>query len=921
MSISKQRSYDPKAVEKKLYEKWEQSGIFKPGEKGIPYCIALPPPNVTGSLHMGHAFQDTLMDILIRYKRMSGRKTLWQGGTDHAGIATQIVVERQLESAGKSRQEIGREKFVEAVWDWKKKSGGTISKQLRRMGSSIDWSRERFTLDDDLSLAVRQVFVSLYSEGLIYKGKRLVNWDPVLKTAISDLEVISEMEKGYLWHFKYPIKNSKQFVIIATTRPETLLGDSAVAVNPLDDRYKTLIGKTVELPLTNREIPIIADNYVDKEFGSGCLKVTPAHDFNDYEIGKRHNLEVINILQEDGHLNSSVPDNFVGLERYEARKKIVSEMDRRGLLAKTEEHQLMVPRGDRTRTIIEPFLTDQWFVSMEALARPALDAVRNGEIKFVPQSWAKTYYDWLENIQDWCISRQLWWGHRIPAWYDAQGNIFVGMNEKDVRRENSIPSDNILRQDEDVLDTWFSSALWPFSTLGWPKETKELSTFYPTSVLVTGFDIIFFWVARMIMMGLKIMGAVPFREVYIHGLVRDSEGNKMSKSKGNIIDPIDLIDGITLEELVTKRTSNLMHPEDAVSIEKNTKKDFPDGIPAFGTDALRLTFAAMATTGRDIRFDLGRIGGYRNFCNKVWNASRFVVLTLKEHSVSEKFTTGLLGEAENWIYFRLEMTLNLVRKNFDSYRFDLASNAIYEFIWDDFCDWYIESSKVTLSDPSSTPERKQVVLQTLIDVMQTALSALHPIMPFISEALWNELEACQDNPRTFSSIVFPTETKFKGNKKSHDQFELIKKFVLEVRRIRSSYNVNPKQEITTFVNYPESKINNYFGNNIGLVRSLGRISSIKTIPQSKLLKIATGLADKITIYIPLEDLVDIEAERVRLKRDLGKLKSSKGRITQKLKNKNFLSKAPKEVIRKEEEKLIEIDIAIDHTEKQIINFQ
>ncbi|MEC9247417.1 MAG: valine--tRNA ligase [Pseudomonadota bacterium] len=921
MSISKQKSYDPKAVEKKLYEKWEQSGIFKPGEKGIPYCIALPPPNVTGSLHMGHAFQDTLMDILIRYKRMSGRKTLWQGGTDHAGIATQIVVERQLESAGKSRQEIGREKFVEAVWDWKKKSGGTISKQLRRMGSSIDWSRERFTLDDDLSLAVRQVFVSLYAEGLIYKGKRLVNWDPVLKTAISDLEVISEMEKGYLWHFKYPIKNSKQFVIIATTRPETLLGDSAVAVNPLDDRYKTLIGKTVELPLTNREIPIIADNYVDKEFGSGCLKVTPAHDFNDYEIGKRHNLEVINIFQEDGHLNSSVPDNFVGLERYEARKKIVSEMDRRGLLAKTEEHQLMVPRGDRTRTVIEPFLTDQWFVRMEALARPALDAVRNGEVKFVPQNWAKTYYDWLENIQDWCISRQLWWGHRIPAWYDAQGNIFVGMNEKDVRRENSIPSDNILRQDEDVLDTWFSSALWPFSTLGWPKETKELSTFYPTSVLVTGFDIIFFWVARMIMMGLKIMGAVPFREVYIHGLVRDSEGNKMSKSKGNIIDPIDLIDGITLEELVTKRTSNLMLPEDAVSIEKNTKKDFPDGIPAFGTDALRLTFAAMATTGRDIRFDLGRIGGYRNFCNKIWNASRFVVLTLKEHSVSEKFTTGLLGEAENWIYFRLEMTLNLVRKNFDSYRFDLASNAIYEFIWDDFCDWYIESSKVTLSNPSSTPKRKQVVLQTLIDVMQTALSALHPIMPFISEALWNELEACQDNPRTFSSIVFPTETKFKGNKKSHDQFELIKKFVLEVRRIRSSYNVNPKQEITTFVNYPESKINNYFGNNIDLVKSLGKISSIKIIPQSKPLKIATGLADKITIYVPLEDLVDIEAERVRLKRDLGKLKSSKGRITQKLKNKNFLSKAPKEVIRKEEEKLIEIDIAIDHTEKQIINFQ
>ena len=913
----KNHSYDPKAVEAKLYDKWERAGIFSAGKQGEPYCIALPPPNVTGSLHMGHAFQDTLMDILIRYHRMSGKRTLWQGGTDHAGIATQMVVERQLEAQGKSRQSLGRKKFIDAIWDWKSKSGGTISKQLRRMGASIDWSRERFTLDEDLSLAVRKVFVDLHKEGLIYKGKRLVNWDPVLRTAVSDLEVISELENGHLWHFHYPVRNSKEHLTIATTRPETMFGDSAVAVNPTDDRYSKFIGEFIDLPLSNRKIPIIGDDYVDKEFGSGCLKVTPAHDFNDYEIGMRHDLEVINILAEDGTLNSTVPPDYVGLDRFEARKKIITELKNKGLLLKTEPHQLMVPRGDRSKTVIEPYLTDQWFVKMEDLASPALEAVRQGKTKFIPENWTKTYYDWLENIQDWCISRQLWWGHRIPAWYDDSGNFFVGMSEEHVRKENNLSPSKPLKQDEDVLDTWFSSALWPFSTLGWPEKTEELSAFYPTSVLVTGFDIIFFWVARMMMMGLKIMGDVPFRQVYIHGLVRDNDGNKMSKSKGNIIDPLDLIDGITLNQLIKKRTSGLMRPEDASSIEQDTRRDFPDGIAPFGTDALRLTFAAMATTGRDIRFDLGRIGGYRNFCNKIWNASRFVKLMADKHGFCRKESTSVANSAEHWINSKLKKTLANVKENFDLYRFDLASNSIYEFIWDDFCDWYIESAKVTLLSDALTVQQKKQVVGSLMEILQTALCILHPIMPFISEELWSELEALKNSKQKFLAVKFPDSINFRPHDHEVSNYDRTKRFVLEVRRIRSSYNVNPKKRIHTYIDCPVEKISLFFGGNLELAKSLGKISKIASVEKNKLGSVATGLVDDITFYVPLDELIDVKMEKVRLNKEYEKLEATLSKIETKLKNPEFRSKAPKQVIEKEKVKLAEIETALSETKKQL----
>ena len=910
-------SYDPKAVEAKLYDKWERAGTFKAGNLGEPYCIALPPPNVTGSLHMGHAFQDTLMDILIRYHRMSGKRTLWQGGTDHAGIATQIVVERQLEAQGKSRQSLGRKKFIDAVWNWKNKSGGTISKQLRRMGASIDWNRERFPLDEDLSLAVRKVFVDLHREGLIYKGKRLVNWDPVLRTAVSDLEVISELENGHLWHFRYPVHNSEEYLTIATTRPETMFGDSAVAVNPTDSRYSKFIGRFIDLPLSNRKIPIIGDDYVDKEFGSGCLKVTPAHDFNDYEIGKRHGLELINILTEDGTLNSTVPPDFVGLDRFEARKKVITELANKGLLGETEPHQLMVPRGDRSKTIIEPYLTDQWFVKMDTLASPALEAVRQGKTKFIPENWTKTYYDWLENIQDWCISRQLWWGHRIPAWYDDSGNVFVGMSEEHVRKENNLPPGKTLKQDDDVLDTWFSSALWPFSTLGWPEETEELSAFYPTSVLVTGFDIIFFWVARMMMMGLKIMGDVPFRQVYIHGLVRDNDGNKMSKSKGNIIDPLDLIDGISLKQLIEKRTSGLMRPEDARSIEQDTRRDFPDGIAPFGTDALRLTFAAMATTGRDIRFDLGRIGGYRNFCNKIWNASRFVKLMADKHGFSEEKNNLIANSAEHWIYSKLKMTLVNVKENFELYRFDLASNSLYEFIWDDYCDWYIESAKVTLLSNETSMQQKQQVVGSLIDILQTALCTLHPIMPFISEELWIKLEALKSTRRKFLDVKFPDSINFEPRDSEVTSYDRTQKFVLEVRRIRSSYNVNPKKRIHTYLDCPAEKLSHFFGSNLELANSLGKISKIQHLEQNNLSGTATGLVDDITFYVPLEELIDIEVERVRLNKEYEKLETTLIKIEEKLKKPEFRMKAPKQVIEKEKVKLAEIKTALSETRKQL----
>ena len=769
-----EKTYDPSQIESKWCETWESRGHYRASGQGEPYCIMLPPPNVTGSLHMGHAFQDTLMDALIRYHRMRGCNTLWQGGTDHAGIATQMVVERQLGLKGRTRHDLGRQDFVGQVWQWKEESGGTITRQLRRMGASLDWSRERFTMDEGLSDAVTEVFVRLHEEGLIYRGKRLVNWDPVLHTAISDLEVVSQEEQGHLWHIRYPYAEGEGYVVVATTRPETMLGDAAVAVHPDDERYKHLIGKKLVLPLTGRTIPVIADDYVDPEFGSGCVKITPSHDFNDYAVGQRHGLLLINIFTVDAALHSTtsfrhtnevwnvyrdqsesnddawdrlvsvlkqypsepenllehfIPKQYQGMDRFKARKQIVADLEAQGLIEKIEPHKLMVPRGDRSHAVVEPYLTDQWYVKIEPLAKEAIRAVEDGRIRFVPENWAKTYYEWMRNIQDWCISRQLWWGHRIPAWYDENDKVYVGRSEDEVRRKHSLAPTTSLKRDEDVLDTWFSSALWPFSTLGWPEQTPELKTFYPTSVLVTGFDIIFFWVARMIMMGLKFMGEVPFREVYIHGLVRDADGQKMSKSKGNILDPLDLIDGIDLESLVAKRTSGLMRPQEAPKIEKATRRDFPDGIAGYGTDALRFTFAALATQGRDIRFDVKRIEGYRNFCNKLWNASRYVMMSVEEHGADLALPEREFGVAERWIVSRLQHTVRTVTDQFELYRFDLAAQAIYEFVWNDFCDWYLELSKPVLNDPKASNAAKRGTRGTLVSVLETLLRLAHPIMP------------------------------------------------------------------------------------------------------------------------------------------------------------------------------------------------
>jgi valyl-tRNA synthetase len=913
------KTYDPHAIEQRWYQTWEQEGDFAPSGEGAPYCIMIPPPNVTGSLHMGHAFQDTLMDALTRYHRMRGDNTLWQPGTDHAGIATQMVVERQLNRQDLTRHDLGRETFIERIWEWKHESGGTITQQLRRMGSSVDWSRERFTMDEGLSEAVRTTFVRLYDEGLIYRGKRLVNWDPVLHTAVSDLEVVSEEESGHLWHMRYPLADSPDdYLIVATTRPETMLGDTAVAVNPSDERYQQLIGKTVRLPLSGREIPIIADDYVDPEFGTGCVKITPAHDFNDYEVGKRHDLPMINIFTIDACISDTAPGNYAGLDRFEARKRIVKDMEALGLLDKIEDHRMMVPRGDRSGSVVEPFLTDQWFVKVAPLAEPAIQAVENGDIRFVPDNWKNTYFEWMRNIQDWCISRQIWWGHRIPAWYDDAGNIYVGLTEADARSRAKLGNEVTLRQDDDVLDTWFSSALWPFSTLGWPNDTAELRTFYPTSVLVTGFDIIFFWVARMIMMGLKFMDAPPFREVYIHGLVRDAHGQKMSKSKGNVLDPIDLIDGIDLETLVAKRRAGLMQPQMADKIEQHTRKDFPDGIPAFGTDALRFTFAALASTGRDINFDLGRTEGYRNFCNKLWNAARYVLLNTEGKDCGQQGEVVILNAADNWIVSQLQQTIREVTAAIESYRFDLAAQAIYTFIWDEYCDWYLELSKPVLTDPESSIDALRGTRRTLVRVMETVLRLVHPLAPFISEEIWQRMAPLAGiSGRTIMRQPYPIADLSLVDAAASAEIDWVKSVIAGVRKIRSGMSIDPRKPLPVLLQNGSATDRDRLENNRHYLENIGRIEAITWLDTGEqAAESATALVGEMKLLIPLSGLIDKDAEIARLAKELENRSKELLRCEQKLANAGFLDKAPAAVVAKEQSRAGSLKQAISDLEEQ-----
>jgi valyl-tRNA synthetase len=912
-----EKTYSPDAIEQRWYQYWEQAGEFKPRGEGDPYCIMLPPPNVTGSLHMGHGFNNTIMDTLTRYHRMKGDNTLWQPGTDHAGIATQMVVERQLNAQDKTRHDLGRKAFIDRIWEWKEESGGNITRQLRRLGSSLDWSRNRFTMDDALSEAVRQVFVQLYDEGLIYRGKRLVNWDPVLHTAVSDLEVLSEEESGHLWHFRYPLTDGSGHLVVATTRPETMLGDSAVAVHPEDERYQALIGKTITLPLVGREIPIIADDYVDREFGTGCVKITPAHDFNDYEIGQRHQLEQINILTADAAINDNAPEKYRGLDRYEARDVIIHDLKELGLLEDIQEHKLMVPRGDRSGAVIEPFLTDQWYVKADVLAEPAVKAVKEGKVKFVPANWDKTFFNWMDDIQDWCISRQIWWGHRIPAWYDDEGQVYVGHDEADVRQKYQLADDVVLRQDEDVLDTWFSSALWPFSTLGWPEKTEALATWYPTSVLVTGFDIIFFWVARMMMMGIHFMGDVPFREVYIHGLVRDANGQKMSKSKGNVLDPIDIIDGIDLESLVAKRTSGMMQPQLAAKIEKATRKEFPEGIAPHGTDALRFTFASLASTGRDINFDMNRIAGYRNFCNKLWNAARYVLMNTEGQDTGIDNDDVELSLADRWILSQLQSTIKEVTRAIDSYRFDLAAQGIYEFIWNNYCDWYLELSKPVLTSETASEAAKRGTRRTLVRVLEATLRLTHPFMPFITEEIWQTIAPLAGvKGESIMRQPYPVADDSLVDEVAVADMEWVMQFITGVRSIRSQMNIAPKKQLPVLLKDAQTEDRRRLENNRNFLARLANLATIELL-DSEAPASATALVGKMEILIPLEGLIDKEAEIARLNKEMGKLEKVIKQSSGKLANENYVAKAPADVVAKERQKLEEMQQAYQQLEQQL----
>ena len=928
------KTYQPHEIESRWYAEWEAQNYFAPQGSGESYTIALPPPNVTGSLHMGHGFNNAIMDALIRFRRMQGRNTLWQPGTDHAGIATQMVVERQLAAQNLSRHDLGREKFLEKVWEWKEQSGGTITRQIRRLGSSVDWSRERFTMDEGLSEAVKEAFVRLHEDGLIYRGKRLVNWDPKLHTAISDLEVENHDEKGSLWNLRYPLADGartadgKDYLIVATTRPETMLGDSAVAVNPQDERYQALIGKFVELPLVGRRIPIVGDDYCDPEFGTGCVKITPAHDFNDYEVGKRHNLPLINVLDKNAailataqvfHLDGSVnaefdarlPAQFAGLDRFEARKQIVAAFDAAGLLEKIDDHALKVPKGDRSGVVIEPWLTDQWYVSTKPLAEKAIAAVEDGSIQFVPKQYENMYFSWMRDIQDWCISRQLWWGHRIPAWYDEAGNVYVGRDEAEVRAKHNL-GEIALRQDDDVLDTWFSSGLWTFSTLGWPEQTEFLKTFHPTDVLVTGFDIIFFWVARMIMMSLHLTGQIPFKTVYVHGLVRDSQGHKMSKSKGNVLDPLDIVDGIDLETLVAKRTSGMMQPKLAEKIAKQTRAEFPEGIASYGTDALRFTFCSLASTGRDIKFDMGRVEGYRNFCNKLWNATNFVLENTDGQDCGVNDEPVELSAVDRWIISALQRCEQDVTRHLDQFRFDLAAQSLYEFIWDEYCAWYLELVKPVLWDETASAERQRGTRRTLVRVLEVILRLAHPFMPFITEEIWQRIKglAGKSGP-TLMLQPWPVAAEARLDAGAEADIEWVKQLMLGVRQIRGEMKISMAKRIDVVLANASAEDQRRLAAFEPLLAKLAKLESVRVLEASEEAPLAaTALVGEMEVLVPMAGLIDKDAELARLDKELQRLEGEVKRVGGKLANEGFVAKAPAEVLDKERAKLAEAEQAL-----------
>jgi valyl-tRNA synthetase len=910
------KAYSPADIETRIYAQWESRGFFAPSGTGPAFSIVIPPPNVTGTLHMGHAFQDTIMDALTRFHRMRGFDTLWQPGTDHAGIATQMVVERQLNAAGQSRVELGRDAFVARVWQWKETSGGMIAKQMRRLGASVDWQRDVFTLDPAMSLKVTDVFVQLYEDGLIYRGKRLVNWDPILKTALSDLEVVADEETGSLWHLRYPLSEGPGYLVVATTRPETMLGDAAVAVHPDDERYRHLVGRKVRLPLTSRELPIIADTYVDPTFGSGCVKITPAHDFNDYELGQRHNLPMINIMTLDAALNDSVPQSYRGLERFAAREKILADLDGLGLIERIEAHKLTVPRGDRSNAILEPLLTDQWFVDIKPLAAPAIRAVEEGQVRFVPETWTGVYYDWMHKIRDWCISRQLWWGHRIPAWYDAEGRCYVARSEEDVRRAHRIAPEVTLRQDDDVLDTWFSSALWPFSTLGWPEKTAALKTYYPTTVLVTGFDIIFFWVARMMMMGLKFMGDVPFRKVYIHGLILDQDGQKMSKSKGNVIDPLDIVDGISLEALLEKRTTGLMQPQMKAAIEKMTRKQFPQGIAAYGTDALRLCFARLATQSRDLRFDMAKVEEYRNFCNKLWNASRYVLMNTETHDLAAAGAEFSL--ADRWIRSRLKDMLGRIETGFADYRLDVVANAVYEFTWHEFCDWYVELSKTVLQSESASEGAKRGARITLITTLETLLRAMHPLAPFISEEIWQRIRVLAGvSGETIMRAEFPRAESIATDRQAEPEMRWVMDFILGVRQIHGEMDIPMARKFEVLLQNASARDLEYLGRNLHYLVRLGGVEAPRALKQGEAAPIsAVALLGNLEILVPMKGLIDPDAELERLAKRKRKAEIEFSKLEAKLGNSQFAQNAPPEIVAKDQQRLEELRTEIGQLSAQ-----